>query len=68
MFEQSMRNARNYGALMELPLDSCGGCTPRNAVVDSCEAPPNPSPDYTEYNAIRCGDIPDIKRILALKR
>jgi hypothetical protein len=33
-------------------------------VVDPCEKPPNPSPDYTEYNAVRCGDLATIHQAL----
>jgi hypothetical protein len=64
MIQQSMRNARKDGASFEAPLDSCGGCTPRSAVVDACEKPANPSPDYREYNAVRCGDLPAIREAL----
>jgi hypothetical protein len=63
---QSMRNAKKGGASFVPPLDTCGGCTPRAAVVDACEKPPNPSPDYTEYNAIRCGDLATIREALRL--
>ncbi len=56
--------AAPIGALFVPPLDTCGGCTPRSAVVDACEKPPNPSPAYTEYNAVRCGDLPTIREAL----
>jgi len=64
LIQQSMRNARKGGASFVPPLDTCGGCTPRSAVVDECEKPPNPSPDYTEYNIVRCGDLAAVKEAL----
>lgn len=68
MILESMSNARKGSASFEPPLDTCGGCTPRSVVVDVCEKPPNASPNYSEYNAIRCGDITTIKQALQMRR
>jgi hypothetical protein len=58
---QSARNARQGGAYFIPPLDHCGGCVPRDAVIDPCEVLPNGS---TEYNAMRCRDLAVINEAL----
>lgn len=61
LIEASARNAQRGGAAFVPPLDHCSGCVPREAVVDPCEVLRN---DSTEYNAVRCGDLPVIDRAL----
>lgn len=61
----SAQTARQNGAYFIPPMLHCVDCIPAAAVGDKCEIRAD---GKTEYDAVACGDIPTIKRVLAEQR
>jgi hypothetical protein len=65
LVQQSVINAHRKGAYFMPDMDGCGGCTPVEVVVDPCELVLSQKTGTgTEYNAIRCNDLPSLKTAL----
>lgn len=65
LITESAKVARAGGAVFVPPLDHCQGCDPPGVVGDRCEILPN---GQSEYNAVRCGDMPTIAQALRASR